>query len=80
MRKITSIFIISLVVIIAVYDVYAIAKGGVESSISHMMIEWSYKYPMFPFMMGVLVGHLFWRMRDTEYTKQISEDTRNRKE
>lgn len=79
MRKITTIFTIALVAIIAIYDVCAIVKGGVESSISHMMIEWSYKFPAFPFLVGFTCGHLFWRMKDTPITKEIADSLEEKK-
>lgn len=63
-----------------VYDVYAIIEGGTEASISFMMYEWSYKYPIFTWVMGfapgLLVGHFFWRIRDTNQTKEISDASR----
>ena len=72
----TLAFALSLVV----YDVWAINQGGTEGSISFMIYEWSYKYPLFTFasgfIPGVLVGHFFWRIRDTEKTKQISDNSR----
>ena len=71
MRKATTAFIWIGLLIAAAYDVFAIAKGGVESSISHLIIEWSYKYPIFTYMAGVIAGHLFWRMGDTKRTKEL---------
>lgn len=63
-----------------IYDIYAISKGGTEASISFMMYSWAYKYPIFTFSCGffpgVLVGHFFWRIRDTEETKKISDNSR----
>lgn len=84
MKQKTAIFIITLTAIvavsIAVYDVWAISKGGTEASISYVIYEWSSKLPMFTwfagFVPGVLVGHLFWRIRDTEGTKKISDFSR----
>lgn len=72
-KKATVLFIVLTVLVIAGWDVYAIMTGGVESSISHTMIEWSYKYPIFTFLMGVTCGHLFWRMGDSPTTKKISD-------
>lgn len=72
-KKMTVLFIAVMFIGIAGYDVYTIAVGGVETSISHTMIEWSYKYPIFTFMMGVICGHLFWRMSDTPFTKRMTE-------
>lgn len=73
MKKWTVIFIFVTFAAIAGYDVYTIAVGGFETSISHTMIEWSYKYPIFTFLMGVIMGHLFWRMGDSATTKKISD-------
>ena len=69
----TQIFILVTVIVIAVWDVYVISTGGFETSISHTMIEWSYKYPIFTFLMGVVTGHLFWRMGDSKATQKISD-------
>jgi hypothetical protein len=72
-RKITTYFIGITILAIAVYDIFAIYSGGTEASISHIMIEWSYKYPSFTFLMGFTMGHLFWRMRDTKITAPLGK-------
>jgi hypothetical protein len=63
-----------------VFDIYAINEGGTEASISFMIYEWSYKYPLFTlmcgFIPGFLGGHFFWRIRDTETTKRLSDESR----
>lgn len=64
MRKWTVLFIIATVVIIAGYDMYAIFVDGKEASISQVIIDWSYQYPSLTFLMGFVMGHLFWRMPD----------------
>lgn len=69
----TKIFTLVIFVIIAVYDVYAMIVGGTENSISHLIITASYKYPILPFLMGLLAGHLWWRMHDTKETKKIAD-------
>lgn len=78
MKKITPIVITSLIIVIAVYDVIAIIQGGTEASISHVMIIWSYKYPVFTFAMGFTMGHLFWRIKDTRDTAKITEHINNK--
>jgi hypothetical protein len=59
------------------YDVYAIFKGGTEASISSLIIASSYKMPFMVFSVGfvngVFVGHLFWRMKSNEDTKEIDK-------
>ena len=42
-----------------VYDVIAIWRGGVESSISEIILTTSRKRPLLPFAVGVLCGHFF---------------------
>ena len=84
MKKKTAIFTLGSMAVMAiawiVFDIYAIGEGGTEASISFMMYEWSYKYPIFNTVLsgsvGLLVGHFFWRIRDTERTKEISDDSR----
>ena len=60
---------------ILVYDVYAIMKGGTEASISSNIIVASYKMPFMVYAVGlingVLIGHLFWRMKPNSDTKEI---------
>lgn len=66
MRNKTFVFIVATLVAIGIWDVYAIVGGGKEASISHMIIELSYEYPSFTFLIGFAMGHLFWRMRETK--------------
>jgi hypothetical protein len=61
-KKATVIFIAICVVSIIAWDAFVIINGGVETSISQTMIDWAYEYPIFSFSMGVVCGHLFWRI------------------
>ena len=80
----TSIFtlgsILLFFVVWIVYDIWAIAQGGTEASISFMMYKWAYKYPIFTwaigFSNGLLVGHFFWRIMDTSTTKILTENSK----
>lgn len=76
MKKASSIFILVMIVVIAVFDVFVIIKGGTEASISHTIYVWSHNYPAFTFLTGFTMGHLFWRLRDTPATREISDNTR----
>jgi hypothetical protein len=62
--NLTVAFIIFLVVIIAIFDVYIIAKKGKQESISAHIIRMSHQYPSIPFLIGFVAGHLWWRMSD----------------
>lgn len=73
----TAIFILSSTAVFLlawlVYDIYAVMAGGTEGTISFIIYDWSFKYPIFTFMcgfsIGLLSGHFFWRIRDTESTR-----------
>ncbi len=66
-----------LVLLILIYDVYAILVSGTDASISALIINASYKMPFMTFMLGfingVLVGHLFWRMKPNSMTVEIDK-------
>jgi len=59
----TKIFILITILAITIFDVYVFSVGGTENTISWMLTNWAYDYPIFPFFMGVICGHLFWQMR-----------------
>lgn len=74
--KIVTFIVIPLMLLgVLIYDVIAIANGGTEASISSLIIKWSYKMPFATFMTGlfngILIGHLFWRMKSNKDTKEI---------
>ena len=80
-KKITSIvtfYVLPLIVIlILAYDVVAINKGGTEASISSLIITSAYKMPFMVYMIGlfngILIGHLFWRMKSNKDTVSIDK-------
>lgn len=71
MKKITIIILVVVFISLCIYDFVAIYYGGTESSISSIIINFSYKMPMFTFCVGFVSGHLFWRMRPNKDTKEI---------
>lgn len=66
MKNAAAIFIAVTIVIIALVDTFLIVKGGTEASISHQIINWSYEFPAFTFLMGFAMGHLFWKIREVK--------------
>lgn len=70
-----------LIVLILIYDVYAIAIGGTEASISSLLIKSSYEMPFMVFcigfFLGVLCGHIFWRMKGNKDTIKIDKGINN---
>lgn len=75
MIKLTGFVILGAIILLGAYDTFAFLKGGTEATISHVLLMWSYDYPIFTFSFGVLVGHLFWRTRDTGETKRLGKTT-----
>jgi predicted tellurium resistance membrane protein TerC len=73
MKQITLIVLGAAFVFLIGYDMFAIGKGGTEASISSMIINFSYKMPMFTFGFGFICGHLFWRMRSNKDTQKIDK-------
>jgi|DEB0MinimDraft_6_1074348.scaffolds.fasta_scaffold99935_3 hypothetical protein len=68
-KKLTYYFMGIVAVIMGAWDVLVLVKGGTEASISHTVIAWSYRYPIFTFLSGILCGHFFWRVRQTKELK-----------
>ena len=70
LKSLTIATILLAVVGLSLFDVYIFWRGGTEATISWTIFEWSHKYPMIPFAVGVLCGHFFWQMKPFEKMKQ----------
>ena len=46
--------------IVGVYDVYAAGWLGPDFTVSRVVLEWSRKWPIMPFLAGLVIGHIFW--------------------
>lgn len=55
---VTQIVMASATVLLLGYDVYAAIKGGVSNTISWQFYDLAKKYPILPFALGYLCGHL----------------------
>ncbi len=51
-----SVFAVGLIV----YDVWTVLKRGSSTTISVQLYEFSKNYPMVPFLIGFVMGHIFW--------------------
>lgn len=70
-KKITSIFIAIIIVVALAYDVLVIQVSSADNSISQIIIDWAYDFPIFTFCAGVLCGHLFWQMKSSRDNKKL---------
>ena len=59
--KATKWFMVAIILLVAVYDLVALALAGSGATISHVVgIEGSFDSPLIPFGVGFVMGHLFW--------------------
>lgn len=60
--KYTKWIVAGIIAAIAVIDVALLAMG--LPTISRFILEASKQFPVAPFAVGVLIGHIFWPMHD----------------
>jgi uncharacterized membrane protein len=59
-KKITVIVILTAIVALIGWDIYAVANSESGDTISHVVLAASLKRPAIPFAVGFICGHLFW--------------------
>lgn len=69
-QTITRWFIFAVLIISIGFDLWVMYAGGTGTTISHELINWPYKYPIMGVMVGILIGHLMWRMPSTVETAE----------
>lgn len=53
-------FIVVAVILIVVFDIIALMLWGENGSLSRVMLAIARQWPIAPFALGVIVGHIFW--------------------
>ncbi len=56
----TVAFIVGIAVIITIYDVWTLWRRGYTTTISWNLLLIGRRFPIIPFIFGVLVGHVLW--------------------
>lgn len=56
----TAIVLIVSVILLLLYDLFAVIKWGGDFTISWQIWTFSKLYPIIPFLMGVVIGHMLW--------------------
>lgn len=69
-QSITRWFIIATLLIVLFFDGWVMFMGGTGTTISHELINWPYKYPIMGLLVGIVLGHLMWRMPSTVETAE----------
>ncbi len=62
-RRATVFFVVAVTVVVVLYDVAAVLMGGVDATVSRVLLTESGRHPWIPFLFGVLCGHLFFPQR-----------------
>jgi riboflavin transporter FmnP len=61
MTNLTISFIVGIIFLIVVYDIWALKKSTkTEYTISYVIAKTSLKNPIIAFAFGMLMGHFFW--------------------
>lgn len=55
----TALVVTGGVIALGIYDLYAVATGGVVSSVSRFMQEAGFDAPVIVFVVGFICGHIF---------------------
>jgi uncharacterized membrane protein len=60
---IARIILLILVIVVVGWDIWVTNLGDPKASFSQVILDKSMKDPIIPFLVGVLIGHLFWPNR-----------------
>lgn len=71
-RKRTQTLIWLVLALICIWDVFAKSLGGMGSTVSSLMFDLGFEWPVIPFMAGFLCGHFFFSMWGRE-SKRIRD-------
>lgn len=62
----TAVVVTALIIIAGIYDAVMCLFFGLQYSISQLMVDLGFRAPFIPFVIGVICGHLFSYMRQSE--------------
>lgn len=62
-RFVLAAALLSVALLIGLWDIWVTSRGQEHDSISSVLLEWSRHFPILPFIIGVVVGHCFWPTR-----------------
>lgn len=53
-------FICAVLFVIFSVDLWLLVKKGYKATVSATLLDMGMKFPIIPFLIGVVLGHLFW--------------------
>ncbi len=60
MQYVLAVSLLVAAVMSGIWDVSVIYQGQPEKTVSAVLMSWSLTFPIFPFALGILMGHIFW--------------------
>lgn len=58
--NLTGEFLVLSAIVVIAFDVWTMVKRGADTTVSWTLYSVAQKYPVVPFAIGMLMGHLFW--------------------
>lgn len=62
-RRATVVLLVLLVAGVLAYDLAALLGGGPDATVSRVVYESARRWPVIPFLAGVVCGHFFWPVK-----------------
>jgi hypothetical protein len=50
-------------VILGIYDLWTLKRRGYATTISWTALLWARRYPVIPFLVGMVIGHVYWSVQ-----------------
>ena len=60
----TQAFLVAWILVAVAYDLFAGYWWGTDATISAVAYDLGRQHPVIPFAVGVVLGHVFWRLRE----------------
>ena len=64
-RTVTVIALVACAAVLLAWEVYTLVNGETGDTISAVIMDAAYRWPLVPFVAGLLMGHFFWPNKDT---------------
>jgi len=62
-RVYLSLILLAVLVVLWMFDWWHLVKGKPTETVSAVLLDWSAHWPVLPFLMGMVMGHLLWPQR-----------------
>jgi len=58
--SLTQTMLLFVVALLVIWDIGAVIAGGYQATISAVVLVWAKRWPIVPFGLGVVIGHILW--------------------